>query len=348
MTLGPLMIDVEGLELTAEDRELLEHPAVGGVILFTRNYESPRQVAALIDEIHGLRDPHLLVAVDQEGGRVQRFRDGFTHLPPLSCLGRIYDGDVPRAKHLAKVTGWLMASELRAVGVDISFAPVLDLDFGVSTIIGNRALHKRPEVVADLAYAYQTGMHDAGMAATGKHFPGHGFVEADSHLSLPSDDRTFEDIEQWDMLPFRRMIHYGLAAIMMAHVVYPRIDSQPAGFSKVWINDVLRGRLNFQGLIFSDDLSMEGAACAGNHCARAHASLEAGCDMVLVCNEREQAQQVAQALVDYRDPVAHTRMARMHGRSNLSLDELHSEPRWEQAVAAVKGYEQSPELELDL
>ena len=348
MTLGPLMIDVEGLELTAEDRELLAHPAVGGVILFTRNYESPRQVAALIDEIHGLRDPHLLVAVDQEGGRVQRFREGFTHLPPLSCLGRIYDGDVPRAKHLAKVTGWLMASELRAVGVDISFAPVLDLDFGVSTIIGNRALHKRPEVVADLAYAYQTGMHDAGMAATGKHFPGHGFVEADSHLALPSDDRTFEDIEQWDMLPFRRMIHYGLAAIMMAHVVYPRIDSQPAGFSKVWINEVLRGRLNFQGLIFSDDLSMEGAACAGNHCARAHASLEAGCDMVLVCNEREQAQQVAQALADYRDPVAHTRMARMHGRSNQSLDELHSEPRWEQAVAAVKGYEQSPELELDL
>ena len=348
MTLGPLMIDVEGLELTAEDRELLAHPAVGGVILFTRNYESPRQVAALIDEIHGLRDPHLLVAVDQEGGRVQRFREGFTRLPPLSCLGRIYDGDVPRAKHLAKVTGWLMASELRAVGVDISFAPVLDLDFGVSTIIGNRALHKRPEVVADLAYAYQTGMHDAGMAATGKHFPGHGFVEADSHLALPSDDRTFEDIEQWDMLPFRRMIHYGLAAIMMAHVVYPRIDSQPAGFSKVWINEVLRGRLNFQGLIFSDDLSMEGAACAGNHCARAHASLEAGCDMVLVCNEREQAQQVAQALADYRDPVAHTRMARMHGRSNQSLDELHSEPRWEQAVAAVKGYEQSPELELDL
>jgi len=348
MTLGPLMIDIEGLELTAEDRDLLGHPAIGGVILFTRNYESPRQLAALVDEIHGLRDPHLLVAVDQEGGRVQRFREGFTHLPPLSCLGRIYDRDAPRAKHLAKVTGWLMASELRAVGIDISFAPVLDLDFGISTIIGNRALHKRPEIVADLAYAYQTGMHDAGMAATGKHFPGHGFVAADSHLALPSDDRPFEDIEQWDMVPFRRMIHYGLAAIMMAHVVYPRVDSQPAGFSKVWINDVLRGRLNFQGLIFSDDLSMEGAACAGNHCARAHASLQAGCDMVLVCNQREQAQQVAQALVDYRDPVAHTRMARMHGRSRVSLDDLHSDPRWEQAVAAVKGYEQSPELDLDL
>ena len=348
MTLGPLMVDIEGLELTAEDRELLKHPAVGGIILFTRNYESTRQLAALTAEIHRLRDPHLLVAVDQEGGRVQRFKDGFSHLPPLSCLGRIYDKDAPRAKHLAKVTGWLMASELRATGIDLSFAPVLDLDSGVSAIIGNRALHKRPEVVAELAYAYQTGMHDAGMAATGKHFPGHGAVEADSHVALPVDERSFEDIEQWDIVPFRRMIHYGLPAIMMAHVIYPKVDRQPAGFSKVWIHDVLRVRLNFQGLIFSDDLSMEGAACAGNHSARAHASLEAGCDMVLVCNERQQAAQVAQALADYRDPVAHTRMARMHGRAPISLDDLHADPRWEQAVTAVKGYEESPELDLDL
>jgi beta-N-acetylhexosaminidase len=348
MTLGPLMIDIEGFELTAGDRELLKHPAVGGVILFTRNYESTRQLSALSAEIHALRDPHLLVAVDQEGGRVQRFREGFTRLPPLSCLGRIYDRDVPRAKHLAKVTGWLMACELRAVGIDLSFAPVLDLDSGVSSIIGNRALHRRPEIVAELAYAYQTGMHDAGMAATGKHFPGHGAVAADSHVALPIDERTFADIEQWDILPFRRMIHYGLAAVMMAHVVYPKIDSQPAGFSKIWIRDVLRDRLNFQGLIFSDDLSMEGAACAGNHSARAHASLQAGCDMVLVCNERGQAEQVAQALVDYRNPVAHTRMARMHGRAAISLDELHADPRWEQAVTAVTGYEESPELDLDL
>jgi beta-N-acetylhexosaminidase len=211
MTLGPLMLDVAGCELCAEDRELLQHPAVGGVILFTRNYESPQQVRALVDEIHALRDPRLLVAVDQEGGRVQRFRDGFTHLPPLACLGRIYDTDRPRAKHLARVTGWLMASELRAVGVDISFAPVLDLDYGVSTVIGNRALHRRPEIVAELAAAYQGGMHDAGMAATGKHFPGHGAVAADSHVDLPVDERRFEDIEQWDMVPFRRMIDAGIA-----------------------------------------------------------------------------------------------------------------------------------------
>ncbi len=348
MTLGPLMLDVAGCELCAEDRELLQHPAVGGVILFTRNYESPQQVRALVDEIHELREPRLLVAVDQEGGRVQRFRHGFTHLPPLACLGRIYDTDRPRAKHLARVTGWLMASELRAVGVDISFAPVLDLDYGVSTVIGNRALHRRPEIVAELAAAYQGGMHDAGMAATGKHFPGHGAVAADSHVDLPVDERRFEDIEQWDMVPFRRMIDAGLAAIMMAHVVYSQFDSQPAGFSRRWIQDVLRGKLNFNGLVFSDDLSMEGAACAGDYAARAHVSLQAGCDMVLVCNHRTEAVQVAEALSAYRNPVAHTRMVRMHGRHPLDWDSLHRDPRWEQAVAAVKGYEENPELDLDL
>ncbi|HUT41851.1 MAG TPA: beta-N-acetylhexosaminidase, partial [Gammaproteobacteria bacterium] len=265
MTLGPLMLDVAGGELDAEDRELLRHPAVGGVILFTRNFESPQQVRALVDDMHALRDPHLLVAVDQEGGRVQRFREGFTRLPPLACLGRIYDKDRTRAKHLARVTGWLMASELRAVGVDISFAPVLDLDYGVSTIIGNRALHRRPEIVADLATAYQAGMHDAGMAATGKHFPGHGAVAADSHLDLPVDERRFADIEQWDLVPFRRLIDAGLAAVMMAHVVYAQVDEQPAGYSRIWIRDILRRELKFQGLVFSDDLSMEGACLAGDH-----------------------------------------------------------------------------------
>lgn len=348
MTLGPLMLDVEGCELCAEDRELLQHPAVGGVILFARNYESTQQVQSLVSEIHAARDPHLLVAVDQEGGRVQRFRDGFTRLPPVGCLGRIFDTDKARAKHLARVTGWLMATELRAVGIDISFAPVLDLDFGVSTIIGNRALHKRPEVVAELAAAYQAGMHDAGMAATGKHFPGHGAVVADSHTDLPEDDRAFEDIEQWDMVPFRRMIHYGLAAVMMAHIVYSKVDAQPAGFSRVWIKDILRGRYRFQGLVFSDDLSMEGAACAGDFPSRAFAALEAGCDMVLVCNQRSEAARVADALSGYQDPVAHSRMVRMHGRHSTGLQDLHADPRWEQAVAAVRGYEENPELDLDL
>ena len=348
MTLGPLMADIKGHELTPVDRELLTHPAVGGVILFTRNYASVEQVTALIDDIHQVREPQLLVAVDQEGGRVQRFKDEFTHLPPLACLGRIYDTDSTRAKYLARTTGWLMAVELRAVGIDLSFAPVLDLDFGVSTIIGNRALHQRPEVVAELAYAYQAGMHDAGMAATGKHFPGHGAVVADSHVALPVDARRYEDIEQWDMVPFRRMIHSGLAAIMMAHVVYSQVDSKPAGFSPRWVRDILREQLHFNGLIFSDDLSMEGAACAGDHVARAQSSLDAGCDMVLVCNNRDAAGYVAESLVGYENPVAHTRMLRMHGRQPLATRALQDDPRWEQAVAAVKGYEETPELDLDL
>ncbi|MEN8206264.1 MAG: beta-N-acetylhexosaminidase [Pseudomonadota bacterium] len=348
MTLGPLMADIEGLELNDEDRALLRHPAIGGVILFARNYASTGQLTALIDDIHRLRDPHLLVAVDQEGGRVQRFKDEFTHLPPLACLGKIHDTDAGRARHLARVSGWLMASELRAVGIDLSFAPVLDLDFGVSTIIGNRALHKRPEVVAELAQAYQAGMHDAGMAATGKHFPGHGAVAADSHVALPVDERRYDDMAQWDMVPFRRMIDAGLAAIMMAHVVYPRVDKTPASFSGYWIRTVLREQLNFSGLVFSDDLSMEGAACMGDHVARARVALEAGCDMVLVCNNREQAGFVAESLGDHRNPIAHTRMMRMHGRHPVSLQALQSDARWAQAVAAVKGYEETPELDLDM
>jgi len=348
MTLGPLMVDIEGPELTPQDRDLLRHPAVGGVILFTRNFESVGQLAGLCSEMHSLREPRLLIAVDQEGGRVQRFREGFTHLPPVACLGRIHDKDSHRARHLAQVTGWLMASELRAVGVDISFAPVLDLDYGVSTVIGNRALHKRPEVVAELAHAYQKGMQEAGMAATGKHFPGHGAVAADSHHDLPVDDRDYEDIAQWDLVPFERMIHYGLAAIMMAHIVYSRVDKAAAGFSRTWIGEVLRKHLGFQGMVFSDDLSMAAAAVAGDPPERARASLAAGCDMVLVCNARDQTLRVAESLVDYSSPVSHIRMARMHGKAAPGLEQLHTEPRWEQAVAAVKGYEENPELDLDL
>ena len=347
MTLGPLMVDIDGYELSAEDRELLAHPAVGGIILFTRNFGSVEQVSALIDAIHGLRDPHLLVAVDQEGGRVQRFRDGFTRLPPLACLGKIYEQDKPRARHLAEVTGWLMASELRAIGVDISFAPVLDLDHGKSTVIGNRALHRRPEIVAALAQAYQRGMQSAGMAATGKHFPGHGAVVADSHHELPVDNRSYEDIAQWDLLPFERMIHSGLAAVMMAHVIYSAVDSHAAGFSPFWIREVLRKRLEFQGVVFSDDLSMEAAACAGDYRERACVSLEAGCDMILVCNAREPAASVADAVIDYINPVSHSRLVRMHGRACTGLAALQSAPRWEQAVAAVRGYEELPELDLE-
>jgi beta-N-acetylhexosaminidase len=277
MSLGAVMLGLDGVELTAEEQDILRHPQVGGVILFSRNYQSPEQVTALIAAIHALRLPKLLVAVDHEGGRVQRFRDGFTRLPAVRTLGVSYDRDRMRAKQLARVTGWLMASELRAVGVDLSFAPVLDLDYGVSSIIGDRAFHSDPEAVADLAHAYVGGMLKAGMEGIGKHFPGHGGVVADSHLELPMDPRSLADLETTDLLAFERMIHYGLAALMPAHVRYPQIDDQPAGFSARWLKEILRQRLEFQGAIFSDDLDMIGAHQAGSPPERARAALATWC-----------------------------------------------------------------------
>jgi len=331
------MLDVEGLALSAVERERLMHPLVGGVILFARNYQSPEQVETLVREIHGLREPRLLVAVDHEGGRVQRFRDGFTGLPPLRHLGQIYDENPRRARRLAETSGWLMATELRAVDVDFSFAPVLDLDRGVSRIIGDRAFHSRPESVADLAHAYMRGMHQAGMAATGKHFPGHGAVAADSHVALPVDERELVDIMAEDVVPFERMIHYGLEGIMPAHVVFPRVDAQPAGFSRTWIGKILRGQLEFQGVIFSDDLSMEGAKGAGDVVARAKLALSAGCDMVLVCNDPSAADQVLAGLGHIDDPVSRLRLVRMHGRENPTREQLAQDQAYHDAVRAVTG-----------
>jgi beta-N-acetylhexosaminidase len=337
MSLGPVMLDVQGLELLPEERERLKHPLVGGVILFSRNYQSPEQVEALVRDIHAQREPQLLVAVDHEGGRVQRFRDGFTTLPPIRELGRIHDENPKRARRLAETSGWLMATELRAIGVDFSFAPVLDLDRGVSRVIGDRAFHSHPETVADLAHAYMVGMHQAGMAATGKHFPGHGAVEADSHLALPVDGRKLVDIQAEDMVPFERMIHYGLEGIMPAHVVFSRIDSLPAGFSSIWLRKILREQLGFQGVIFSDDLSMEGAKVAGDVVARAKMALSAGCDMVLVCNDSAAADQVLTGLGTHDDPVSHLRLVRMHGRENPTRTQLAQDQSYRDAVRAVTG-----------
>jgi len=335
MTLGPVMLDVAGFTLTPEERERLQHPLTGGVILFARNYQSPAQIEALVREIHLLRQPPLLVAVDHEGGRIQRFREGFTSLPAVARFGEVYDENPKRGRRLAETAGWLMAAELRAVGVDFSFAPVLDVGRGISRVIGDRAFHASPDAVADLAHAYMTGMHRAGMAATGKHFPGHGGVEADSHVAVPVDERHYQDIYMEDIVPFERMIHYGLEGIMPAHVIYPKVDPHPAGFSRFWLQHVLRGEIGFEGVIFSDDLSMEGAKGAGGVVERARAALGAGCDMVLVCNDPQAAGDLLEGLGQYDNPAALLRLARMHGRHPLTRSDLLADTAYREAVRAV-------------
>jgi beta-N-acetylhexosaminidase len=283
---GAVMLGVEGPVLTAADRERLAHPLVGGAILFARNYVSRNQLANLTHDIRSVRTPPLLIGVDHEGGRVQRFRDGFTSIPPMRALGEAYDVDRNDALAEAKRWGQLIADELTDCGVDFSFTPVLDLDFGVSAVIGDRAFHHEPQAVAELASAICRGLHQGGMAAVGKHFPGHGSVVADSHIDLPIDRRAYAEIAAHDLVPFAALVKSKLIdGVMPAHVLYPEIDSQPAGFSTVWLQDILRGRLGFEGLIFSDDLEMAGARGAGDIVARANTALAAGCDMVLACND---------------------------------------------------------------
>jgi len=348
MSLGPVMLDIAGTVLCEEDRAVLLHPHVGGVILFSRNFESIEQLHRLVREIHALREPRLLVSVDHEGGRVQRFRDGFSHIPPARLFGQLYEQDHHRARILTRQAGWLMAIELRALEIDFSFAPVLDLDYGVSDVIGDRAFHHKPEIVAELAHAWMQGMADAGMAATGKHFPGHGAVAADSHHAIPVDSRDYNDIYAHDILPFRRMIGYGLSAIMPAHIIYDKVDRLPAGFSTIWLKQILRERLQFQGVIFSDDLDMEGASVAGEQYSdRARSALQAGCDMVLVCNNRTAAVEVLDNLGDYADPVGHLRLARMHGKGEVDRQQLHASGQWRQITEQLDKYSANPTLAFD-
>jgi beta-N-acetylhexosaminidase len=348
VSLGPLMIDLAGTEPAAQELELLRHPLVGGVILFTRNYHDPEQLGRLVAAIHAARTPPLIVAVDQEGGRVQRFRPGFTPLPPARRIGHEYDLDARAGTALARAAGYLMAAELRAHGVDISFAPCVDLELGVSEVIGERAFHADPRVVGQLAMAWMQGMREAGMAATAKHYPGHGAVVADSHHTLPVDRRPLADLGA-ELTPYRRLIGNGLPAVMAAHVLFPEVDPAPASLSGRWIRDVLRGELQFQGVVFSDDLSMGGAAAAyGDVVARARQALSAGCDMLPVCNNRASVTELLSRLDLEPQPASSLRLVRLHGRPGApSRAELAESPSWQQARTLIDRVSAAPTLTLD-
>ena len=348
MTLGPLMVDVAGLALAADERVRLRHPLVGGIILFSRNFHDLDQVRALVADIRGVRSPPLLVAVDQEGGRVQRFREGFYPLPPLRWLGLKYDQDNDEGRRLARTCGWLMAAEVLDTGVDFSFAPVVDLDYGSSGVIGNRSLHRDPEIVAELASAYILGMHKAGMVAVAKHFPGHGYVAADSHLSLPVDPRTFAELYD-DLLPYGRLIRQGVNGIMVAHVRYPQVDGEVASLSPYWLHTALRGELGFGGVIFSDDLSMQALKSEGDMATRARRSLIAGVDMALICNDPEAADVTLAALEGYGDPVSQVvsqaRLVALRRRQTDATRFRGSLP-WQQAIRALDDAQAPPDLTL--
>lgn len=347
MSLGPVMLDIEGLALSPADRDLLRQPAVGGVILFARNFESVEQIKDLVSEIRALRSPPLLTAVDHEGGRVQRFRDGFTAMPPMQHIGREYDRDKASGLMTARQAGWLIAAELRVTGIDLCFAPCIDLDWGISEIIGNRSFHRSPAAVGELGEAFARGLRSAGMAAVAKHFPGHGAVVADSHLQLPIDRRDYGLVLD-DMRPYERMMATGVvAAVMLAHIIYREMDSQPAGFSNYWIERELRGRLGFGGATFCDDLSMKATRSYGNMAERARLALNAGCDMILICNDRDAALQAVASLSDYSNPLSLVRLARLHATGQVSRETLLASDEWRAANEMFANWSARPELKLD-
>ncbi len=349
LPLGSLIVDVQGKELSAEDREILAHPFVGGLILFTRNYESPEQLRELIWQAHQIRSPDLAVCVDQEGGVVQRFREGFTRLPSAQALGQLYRRDRECSYLACSRMGWLMAAELKAVGVDISFAPVVDLNWGASEIIGNRAFHRDPYVVSELASRYIAGMHQAGMKSVIKHFPGHGHVHEDSHKDMPVDSRGFQEILGEDWIPFE---HLGTAyseGLMTAHIIFPEVDEAPVTFSRKWLQQILRERMGFSGVVFSDDLNMHAAHLHEDIEFRMRSALRAGCDVTLLCNNRPTVIEALERMKEHHDPVASLRLFRMRGTpESMSFQELRKLPMWKEAAEVAARYADADDMELNI
>jgi beta-N-acetylhexosaminidase len=340
------MIDIEGLELSPEDRELLKHPQVGGIIIFSRNYADREQLRALTAEIRSLRSPPLLIAVDQEGGRVQRLRNQFTELPALHWLGHLYDADPAGARAMAVMLARIMAQEVLDCGVDFSFAPVLDIDHGLCEVIGDRSIHRDAEVVAALGLAYMQGMRQVGMQAVAKHFPGHGGVTGDSHHVLPEDHRAYADLLD-DLQPYTSLIEDGLAGIMLAHIRFTEVEPQIASLSEFWIKRVLRGELRFQGAVFSDDLTMEGACAGGDITERTLTALNSGADMALICNNRPAVAPVLEALEGFDQPAAHGRLAAMRANMRRYAAAPRGSADWQRSVDRLQAALQRPPLVLD-
>jgi beta-N-acetylhexosaminidase len=338
--MGPVMFDVQGTSLSQEDKEILQHPLIGGLIFFTRNYQSPEQMADLSQQIRIAAKKPMLLAVDHEGGRVQRFREGFSLIPAMGKLWRMSEQNLALAKELAKKSAILMALEVQAVGIDISFAPVLDIN-NISDVIGDRAFHQQPDYVTELAEAFISGLHLVGMKATGKHFPGHGSVKADSHIDLPIDTRTSAEIFQQDLMPFKQLINKGkVDALMPAHVIFPDVDSKAVGFSRYWLQNILREQLGFNGVIFSDDLSMQGAASIGGYIERAEAAQAAGCDMLLLCNNRDGCVEVLDNANISASLVASERLNKLLKTPDKSTkwSKLKENVVWQQASEYLKQY----------
>ncbi|VVE64127.1 beta-hexosaminidase [Pandoraea anapnoica] len=332
---GPVMLDVVGLTLSEDDIRRIDHPLTGGVILFARNFDDRAQLCSLTKQIRDVRDD-ILIAVDHEGGRVQRFRtDGFTHLPAMGKLGKLWHEDVFKATRVTTAVGYVLASELRACDIDLSFTPVLDLDYGTSAVIGDRAFDADPRVVAMLAKSLNHGLLLAGMANCGKHFPGHGFVAADSHHEIPVDERSLDEILSVDAQPYD-WLGMSLAAVMPAHVIYPQVDPNPAGFSTKWLKEILRGQYGFDGVIFSDDLSMQGASAAGDVVTAAHAALDAGCDMVLICNSPEKADRLLHEMKPVADTVSQRRIKHLLGRGKVhGWEKMLAQPEYQAAKRLI-------------